>query len=215
MSSLKIIEKTQFEQLFGMASGYVLDFSNRTFQEFIHENAGVDIYTEKYAISGDSKAKRLRTFWEQEPDHVVGKVMAELIEYWTYKNPQPNAADVAVVGNCRRIVERLIGKQISPGDAEKRFLDRDLGTVSFRNISSDNALLPILESRFMEAARCLHANAPLAAIFLCGSILEGILLGVACTKPKQFNEAPNSQGWGRESKTIPKLEAGGTDRCCV
>jgi hypothetical protein len=192
MSTLKTIEKTQFEQLFGMASGYVLDFSNRIFQEFIRENAGVDIYAPKYAFNGDSKARRLRAFWEQESDHVVGKVLAELIEYWNYKNPQPNAADSVLVGNCRRIAERLLGKQVSPGDSEQRFLGKDLSSVSLKNATADASLLPILESRFMEATRCLNHDAPLAAIFLCGSILEGLLLGVACAKPKQFNEAPNS-----------------------
>jgi len=34
VSSLKAIEKRVFEDLFGMASGYVLDFSNNTFAEF-------------------------------------------------------------------------------------------------------------------------------------------------------------------------------------
>jgi hypothetical protein len=32
----------------------------------------------------------------------------------------------------------------------------------------------------------------LAVIFLCGSILEGILLGVALQKPREFNQANNS-----------------------
>jgi hypothetical protein len=192
MSTLKIIEKTQLEQLFGMASGYVLDFSNRTFQNFIRENSGVDIYAEKYVLNGDSKANRLRAFWQQEPDNVVGKVLADLIEYWIYKNPQPNAAHGALVGNCSRIVERLLGKQVSPGDSEKRFLNKDLGAASLRKATVDAALLPILESRFAEATRCLTNDAPLAAIFLCGSVLEGLLLGVARAKPKQFNEATNS-----------------------
>ena len=35
MSDLKAIEKLKLEKLFGMESGYVLDFSNRTFQNFI------------------------------------------------------------------------------------------------------------------------------------------------------------------------------------
>jgi len=192
MSTLKTIEKTQLEQVFGMASGYVLDFSNRIFQEFIRENAGVDIYAEKYAFNGDSKARRLRAFWEQESDLVVGKILADLIEYWNYKNQQPNASDDALAGNCRRIVERLLGKQITPGDSEQRFLDKDLGVASLKNVNPDPALLPILESRILEATRCLQNDAPLAVIFLCGSVLEGLLLGVACSQPEQFNEAPSS-----------------------
>jgi len=33
MSSLKTIEKKLFEDLFGMARGYVLDFTNNTFAQ--------------------------------------------------------------------------------------------------------------------------------------------------------------------------------------
>lgn len=35
MSSFTNMEKRKFAQLLGMGTGYVLDFSNRTFQEFV------------------------------------------------------------------------------------------------------------------------------------------------------------------------------------
>ena len=38
MADLTSIEKLRLERLFGMGSGYVLDFSNRTFDEFILDN---------------------------------------------------------------------------------------------------------------------------------------------------------------------------------
>jgi hypothetical protein len=38
----------------------------------------------------------------------------------------------------------------------------------------------------------MESNAPLASIILCGSILEGILLGVAQNSPMKFNTATNS-----------------------
>lgn len=34
MANMEYIEKDCFEELFGMRRGYVLDFSNRGFQEF-------------------------------------------------------------------------------------------------------------------------------------------------------------------------------------
>ena len=43
MSDLKSIEKRKIEKLFGMESGYVLDFSNRTFQNFILDNSSIDL----------------------------------------------------------------------------------------------------------------------------------------------------------------------------
>lgn len=57
MANMEYIERDYFEQLFEMKTGYVLDFSNRTFQEFVYEKIQVDVYA-KY--SGLSKAKMLR-----------------------------------------------------------------------------------------------------------------------------------------------------------
>jgi len=192
MSSLKTLDKEPFESLLGMSGGYVLDFTNPTFAAFFREAAGVNIYTEKYALHGDSKAKRLRAFWELESDALVGKVLAELVEYWAYKNPQPNSADSATSERCRAIVARLLGRPVKPKESEAGFLDRDFSGASLSGLKIDPNLLPILEARFAEAKSCLRAQAPLATIFHCGSILEGLLLGLACTQPQQFNQAPSS-----------------------
>ncbi len=66
MSDLTSIEKLKLEKLLGMGGGYILDFSNRTFEEFILENIGVNIYSEKYDYASGSKANRLRQFWNVE-----------------------------------------------------------------------------------------------------------------------------------------------------
>jgi len=192
MSSLKTLDKEPFEQLFGMGSGYVLDFSNRTFASFFRDTVGIDVYTPRYEIHGDSKAKRLRAFWELESDAIVGLVLAELVQYWSYKNPQPQPADHACAERCRATVAKLLGRPATNKDSEQQFLDRDLHAVCLANVPIDPAILPILESRFVEARGCIRADAPLATIFLCGSILEGLLLGVACANAQQFNCAPNS-----------------------
>ena len=81
MSSLTIIEKRRLEDLFGMASGYVLDFTNQTFSEFVEDAVRRDIYDEKYSYASGSKANRLRAFWSQEPDHLTAKLLAALIDY--------------------------------------------------------------------------------------------------------------------------------------
>jgi hypothetical protein len=192
VSSLKAIEKRVFEDLFGMASGYVLDFSNNTFAEFFRETANIDIYAPKYDINGDSKAKRLRAFWETESDALVGKVLSGLLEVWQFnaeRNGQTN--DSPQYKQAARIIARLTGKQPDPVDTEQEFLHRQYQNISVNNLSIDPNLVPVLESRLAEAQHCLM-SAPLATIFLCGSILEGILLGVALQKPKEFNQATNS-----------------------
>jgi hypothetical protein len=83
MSQLSSVEKRKIEKLLESAKGrgYILDFSNRTFKEFVIESVDMDIYADKYAYLGDSKANRLRAFWDQEPDHIVGKLILDLLKY--------------------------------------------------------------------------------------------------------------------------------------
>lgn len=192
MSSLKMLERDSVEQLLGMGGGYVLDFSNRTFAEFFRESADVDIYADKYAANGDSKAKRLRAFMEAEGDALVGKVLLELLDFWRYKTPQPTVQQEDLAKRARLVAERLLGKPVQPKDSGQEFLKKDFGPLSLYRIPSAGPLVPILEDRLAEAIRCHDANAPLAVIFHCGSILEGLLLGVASANPQQFNQAAGS-----------------------
>ena len=53
------------DRVFGMESGVVLNFSNRTFANFFHEEFGVDIYDDRWAAQGNSKANRLRCYLQQ------------------------------------------------------------------------------------------------------------------------------------------------------
>ena len=78
MSNLTSLEKLKLEKFLEMSGGYVLDFSNRSFQEFIKDNCRVDIYNSKYDYESESKANRLRAFWSKEPNHEVGKINLQL-----------------------------------------------------------------------------------------------------------------------------------------
>jgi len=72
MSDLTFMEKSKFEKLLGMETGYVLTFSNRSFAEFVRDSTGRDIYDERYDYASGSKANRLRAFWQKEENSVVG-----------------------------------------------------------------------------------------------------------------------------------------------
>src|SRR5713226_4455897 len=61
MSDLTAFERLKLERLFRMESGYVLNFSNRTFFAFVLEATGRDI--DEFQYGGGSKANRLRAFW--------------------------------------------------------------------------------------------------------------------------------------------------------
>ena len=61
-----------------MKGGYVLDFTNSTFQEFIFDVIGIDVY-QKYEY--ESKAKLLRRVFKDYGDQVIGKLLMELLRY--------------------------------------------------------------------------------------------------------------------------------------
>lgn len=81
MSGLKSIEKQVLENLLEMKGGYVLDFSDRTMGNFFDEELGLNIYDEKYNYASGSKANRMRGFWKNADNEIVGKSILKLIEY--------------------------------------------------------------------------------------------------------------------------------------
>ena len=111
MSDLSSIEKLKLEKLFEMGGGYVLGFSNRTFQEFILDNVRIDIYDSKYDYASGSKANRLRAFWNEESNYLVSKLISNLLEYWrTQKllNFQGiSQSEQDLFDECQKIAERL------------------------------------------------------------------------------------------------------------
>lgn len=135
MSDLTSIDKIKLEKLLEMESGYVLDFSNRTFQEFILENLNIDIYDEKYNYHSGSKANRLRCFWKEESNPIVGELIGKLLEYWEAKKLIAQKVILTQEENlfneCKKIVERL-----NSGEAKTRNKD-SLKKNNFSSLRSD------------------------------------------------------------------------------
>jgi hypothetical protein len=111
MCNLTNTEKRKFEKLLGMGSGYVLNFVNRTFEEFIEDSTGRNIYDPRYAYGSGSKANLLRGFWQVESNAIVGKLMGDLLDYGVdmlhFRDDE-----IPLLEFCRRTVTRL--KQDSP-----------------------------------------------------------------------------------------------------
>jgi hypothetical protein len=105
MSNLSSGEKRKLERLFGMSSGYVFDFSNRTFAEFVEDTCRRDIYDPRYDYGSGSKANRLRGFWVVESNHLVGKLIGALIDYGQEINAFKN--DGVLLDECRKVIVRL------------------------------------------------------------------------------------------------------------
>ena len=192
MSSLTPLEKRYFEDLFGMSGGYVLDFTNQSFARLFNDTVKIDIYDAKYAIYGDSKANRMRRFWEVESDPIVGKVLSAILGLWKFENDKKGAPTSAGYSECKKTISRLLGESLKEADSESDFLTKDFGDITVSNLQIESALIPILESRIKEACIGLRNGLSLSVIFMCGSILEGILLAVATQNPEKFNQATAS-----------------------
>lgn len=188
MANLKPVEKKYFEDIFGMGSGYVLDYTNTTFAELFRDVVSINIYNDKYACNGDSKAKRLRAFWELESDEIVGKVLEELLEIWKYDQEKVGkTVDHNIYKKGLKVVYRLLGKQYDDDvTKEEDFLKRDF-EINLSQLNLTSGLSDIIEQRITEIQICLKNNASLAVIFLCGSVLEGLLLDFATKYPQKFN----------------------------
>ncbi len=105
-------EKRDIETALDMGSGYVLDFSNRTFAEFIAASIGIEIYGGPYSDMGSSKANHLRCFFERASDYQVGRLLADLVTHARQTledNPynKPTEADLKRLERCHAIALRL------------------------------------------------------------------------------------------------------------
>lgn len=105
MGDLSFIEKRKLEDLFGMESGYCLDFSNRTFADFFVDVVSIDIWDGKYSRGSGSKANRMRAFWSVEPNYLVGRVISALLDYMIEPT---DVAGQRKYDEGRQIAERLL-----------------------------------------------------------------------------------------------------------
>lgn len=78
-------ERDLFEEALGMQSGYLLDFSDRTFGDFFYEEVGIDPEAPEwkpiFSEYGTSKARRLRSFIAKAPPHLVARILRALWEF--------------------------------------------------------------------------------------------------------------------------------------
>ena len=118
-------EKRLLEEFLDMGSGYVSDFSDRTFGEFCEEAVDIDIHSGKYLAHGTSKAKKLRVFWEIESDYLVGRLLNALIDYAEEAIRELSEDDQKLAERCREIAARLLagGPNLADLKRQARVLD--------------------------------------------------------------------------------------------
>lgn len=119
------VEKMKLERALGMASGYVLDFSNRTFEEFFKDVVGVEIYAERYNQGSGSKANRLRAFWSTASDEELLKFLEGILDGWElYANVPIADQTSALLSNVAARLKALLHSAHSKaGTIHTRFDD--------------------------------------------------------------------------------------------
>jgi len=80
-SLLSPTETEVVERVLEMGSGYVLDFSDRSFDKFIAHEIGADATAPRFSVDGGSKAKRLRRILRSLPPHRQAKLLRALLQY--------------------------------------------------------------------------------------------------------------------------------------
>lgn len=203
----EIHEKKILEKFLGMDSGYVLNFTNRTFSEFFIENFNINIYDEQYADKGDSKAKRLRTFWEKESSQLVADSIDKMIEWWKsdklINEEEISGNERELADRCKEIASNLRNRnEINAQKEEIEFLNKNFDTINIKSLNLTTTMEKVLQQRLDEIKKCLNNDIALGGIFLIGSTLEGLLINVAKQHPAEFNKANSAP---KDSNGKPKI----------
>ncbi|RZK00320.1 MAG: hypothetical protein EOO43_25255 [Flavobacterium sp.] len=144
MANLTFSDKKKLESFLGMGGGYVLNFTNSEFREFVKDAINIDIYSAKYENQSNSKANLLRRFWEIESDAKVAQLLECFVEYYKTFICQDDSPDENIQGcdECIRIAQRLranhsIGDiEIIKGDEESADFNK-LATSIREDITND------------------------------------------------------------------------------
>lgn len=151
MERLRPVEMKLVDELFGMNSGYVLDFNNRTFAEFFQSEVGVDIYDAAYAVNGTSKGKHLRAFLNVAQTRAIVRALTALWEY--RETDRLSRGEPEKVANARQrlsaIVEKLGGSPLPSHDVAAEVAE-PTAPAGLRPHRADLETLQRLTDRFYE-----------------------------------------------------------------
>lgn len=112
--------------------GYVLDFTNQEFEEFMKDVVSYNIY-QKYP--GLSKAKMLRRFIEDESDVYVGKMIILLINYMKSNSLGKNIAQEDMI-RLYELGRKKLGKDSVSHKNETTSLNK-VGKVDFGRLKRE------------------------------------------------------------------------------
>jgi hypothetical protein len=92
-------------------------------------------------------------------------------------------------------------------DPESELLRRAFDPELVRRLPLDTTLANTLVARMEEAHVCIENDAFLSAVILCGSVLEGMCLGLGSRSPERANRAFTAH-YNRPPKSFPEWKLG-------
>jgi hypothetical protein len=115
-AAIRTIDARLIDDLFGMNSGYVLDFSDRTFSAFFAEELGINIDESRYSAEGTSKAKRLRYFLKISTPDLRARTLTALWEYREAGRRRSRSEETVpdAAKEFAALVERVGGRKPKP-----------------------------------------------------------------------------------------------------
>jgi hypothetical protein len=178
VSSLTHIEKQKLERELGMASGHVLNFSNRTFDEFFRVVIGVEIYDTRFDQASGSKANRMRAFWEIASDEQVASLLRGLSESWDIY------AEAPISDACRDLLRKVIGRLTGKSEISESVrtenlerLDSSTSDALMQRLIKLSELVPQARGfefeRFLKDLFEVNGLSPRASFRLVGEQIDG------------------------------------------
>lgn len=178
MSGLTHIEKQKLERELGMAGGYVLSFSNRTFETFFREVVGVHIFDGRFDLGSGSKANRMRRFWQVATDDQLSRMLVGLREGWALY------ASGELPSQTSRLFEQILARlegTSGRGGAEQAATAASIGHDASRALNQhllDVAAHPPQRrgyefERFLKAIFEAYGLSPRASFRLLGEQIDG------------------------------------------
>lgn len=193
------LTRQKLEQLFAMSSGYVLDFSNASFADFVRTCLGFDPY-DRYS---GSKAVILRSIWQLEPVPEVARLNLEILERWRLGKFANNETLTPFEEEAYADLQSKFGQQTEVASAaDVEFLARDFGDIDLQALPQELTSEKVVLARLREIDQCLEAEAPLAVIFLVGSTLEGLLMEMAMAHPVDYVSSDSAPKKGGQPKPL-------------
>lgn len=145
-----VLDMSLVDEVLIMHQGFVLDFSDATFNDFVRRRFGIDANAPTYTVDGTSKAKRLRALLRSLVPGAQAEVLRAFWEHRTLSRGVVRSVklDQQVASDFLEMLSRL--EASSP----------PIGSDPLEAFSDDPTLLTLIEA----IQREIQANAPHAAL---------------------------------------------------